>query len=131
MTSQSRAETISQLVQCPHTPNCVSSKASPTDKEHFIEPFTLSMASSKAWPLILKIIQEQPRTHIKEATHELITAEVTSLIFRFTDDLTLLLKDNQTIDVRSASRVGYSDLGVNRKRIMHLRTKLQDANIIE
>lgn len=130
--SQTRAQNVSQLSQCPNSPNCVSSKASPSDTGHFIEPFTLKMNASTAWPFILKVLQEQPRTQIKEVTNDLIQAEVTSLIFRFTDDITLLLNEkNQTIDVRSASRVGYSDLGVNRKRIATLRKILQQAQVIK
>ncbi len=130
--SQTRAQNVSPLGQCPNTPNCVSSKASPADTEHFIEPFTLKMDASKAWSFVLKVLQEQPRTQIKEATNDLIKAEVTSLVFRFTDDVTLLLNEtNQTIDVRSASRVGHSDLGVNRKRVATLRKLLQQAQVIK
>jgi uncharacterized protein (DUF1499 family) len=90
------------------------------------------MDASKAWSFVLKVLQEQPRTQIKEATNDLIKAEVTSLVFRFTDDVTLLLNEtNQTIDVRSASRVGHSDLGVNRKRVATLRKLLQQAQVIK
>ena len=130
--SQTRAQNVSQLSQCPNSPNCVSSKAPSSDTEHFIDPFTLKMNASTAWPFVLKVLQEQPRTQIKEVTNDLIQAEVTSLIFRFTDDITLLLNEkNQTIDIRSASRVGYSDLGVNRKRVATLRKILQQSQVIK
>jgi uncharacterized protein (DUF1499 family) len=54
------------------------------------------------------------------------------MIFRFVDDLTLhLTPSNGIIHLRSASRTGYSDLGVNRRRVENLRKKLQQKGIIE
>jgi len=131
MPSQARTQNTLHLDPCPNTPNCVSSGAAPSDTEHFIEPFTLKASTSTAWPYIIEALQQQPRTKLTVVTNNLIKAEITSLIFRFVDDMTLLLHEKeQTIDVRSASRVGYSDLGVNRNRVMSLRKRLQQAGII-
>jgi uncharacterized protein (DUF1499 family) len=61
-----------------------------------------------------------------------IHAECKSMIFRFVDDLTLhLTPSNSIIHIRSAARTGYSDLGVNRRRVENLRKKLQQNDIIE
>jgi uncharacterized protein (DUF1499 family) len=131
MPSQARTQNTLQLDPCPNTPNCVSSGAAPSDTEHFIEPFALKANSSTAWPYIIEALKQHPRTKLTVVTNNLIKAEITSLVFRFVDDMTLLLHEKeQTIDVRSASRVGYSDLGVNRNRVTSLRKRLQQAGII-
>ena len=64
----------------------------------------------------------QPRARITEARVGYFRAEFTSLIFRFVDDVEFLLDENEhVIHVRSASRVGHSDLGANRQRVERLR----------
>ena len=74
----------------------------------------------------MKIIASLPRTQVVSHTNEYIHAECTSLIFRFVDDVEFLLDEEKyLIHVRSASRVGYSDLGVNRKRIETIRQQFQ------
>ena len=72
------------------------------------------------------------RTKVVSANNNDIHAECRSMIFRFVDDLTLNLNpSNGIIHIRSASRTGYSDLGVNRRRVENLRKKLQQKDIIE
>lgn len=114
---------------CPSSPNCVSSLA---EGDAFIEPFTLSVPAQQAWPEIIKTLQAMPRTKIILETPDYIHAKATSLIFRFVDDLELqLVSDGKTIDVRSASRIGYSDMGVNRRRVDEIRERLQEQQIIK
>ena len=70
----------------------------------------------------------QPRTAVVTVTDRYLHAEARSLLFRFTDDLEFLLQpDVGRIDVRSASRVGHSDLGVNKARTMGWITELNAA----
>ena len=70
------------------------------------------------------IIQTFPRTSVITISDSYLHAEFTSAIFRFVDDLEFLADDTaKVIHVRSASRVGYSDLGVNRKRIGQIRLR--------
>ena len=67
-----------------------------------------------------RIIESMPRTHIVAASSMALHAEFTSLIFRFIDDVDLQL-DGRVVQIRSASRAGYSDLGVNRRRVEAIR----------
>lgn len=125
------AETKVILSPCPKSPNCVSSQAQ-SDNSHFIAPFTIKTASSEAWAAIKKVLKNQSRTIISKETDEVIEAEVTSLVFRFVDDVQILLdKQAGLIHIRSASRTGHSDLGVNRKRVEKLRVQLQQADVIK
>ena len=63
------------------------------------------------------------------AEERYIHTEFTSAFFRFVDDVEFLLDDGtRTIHVRSASRVGYSDFGVNRRRVEELRSRFDALN---
>ena len=128
-TSQPPATAMPAMQACPSSPNCVSSQA---QGDAFIEAFTLIMPAQQAWPEIIITLQSMPRTKIILETPDYIHATATSLVFRFVDDLELqLVSDGKTIDVRSASRVGYSDMGVNRRRLEELRKRLQEQQIIQ
>jgi uncharacterized protein (DUF1499 family) len=120
-----------KLLLCPNSPNCVSSQAL-SDSSHFITPFTIKTSSDKAWTAIKNALKNQSRTVISKETDEVIDAEVTSLIFRFVDDVQIILdKGAGLIHIRSASRTGHSDLGVNRKRVEQIRVQLQQIGVIE
>lgn len=112
-----------QLPPCPRSPNCVSSMA--TDPAHHVEPLPVVGSPETVMFELERIVRAMPRTRIVSSTGKRIRAEVTSRVFRFVDDLDLLL-DAQAgvVHVRSASRVGYSDLGVNRRRVEALRESL-------
>lgn len=107
------------LAVCPGTPNCVSSQA--TDESHFIEPFTYSGDKKEAFLRLKKIIESEERTQIITESENYLHAEFATAIMRFVDDVEFYFPDEPLIHVRSASRVGYSDFGVNRKRVEHLR----------
>jgi len=112
-----------KLAPCPETPNCVSSQSG--DQEHAIEPLHFVGNPKAAMAQLKSIIWNTPRTEIVTETDTYIHAEFTSLIFRFVDDVEFLLDDTAGfIHVRSASRLGSSDLGVNRKRIESIRSEL-------
>ena len=86
----------------------------------------MSQLSSRTHLIKLRqILESMHRVRITEATSTYIHAEFTSLVFRFVDDLELLLDSEAgVIHVRSASRVGRSDLGANRRRVEDLRRRL-------
>jgi uncharacterized protein (DUF1499 family) len=107
------------LLECPGTPNCVSSQA--TDEDHYIASFTYSGDKKDAFLRLKKIIESEERTKIITENENYLHAEFTTAIMRFVDDVEFYFPDEPLIHVRSASRVGYSDLGVNRKRVEHLR----------
>ena len=109
-----------RLAAPPPSPNCVSSDCD--DDEHGIEPFAIDGSAAEAWAAICYAVAALPRTTTITRTDDYLHAECRSRIFRFVDDLELHLRaDDGIIAVRSASRVGNSDLGVNRKRVDSLR----------
>jgi len=114
---------------CPGSPNCVSSDAE--DKDHNIEFFKLNTGLENDWQAVHEIVASLKRTKIITFNENYIHAECSSAIFGFVDDLQLhLRKHGQYVAVKSASRLGYSDFGVNRKRIANLRELLLKNKII-
>jgi len=119
-----------QLPACPSSPNCVSSQA--TDADHAIAPFKIVGNVEEAWTALKKALISQSRTVITDETGDTLHAQATSLVFRFVDDIDAILDtDARLIHIRSASRTGYGDFGVNRKRVEILRSQLQQAHVIE
>ncbi len=119
-----------KLPPCRDSPNCVSSQAE--DVKHYIEPFKISDSPEKAWNALKKAIDNHSRMVITHETDGMLHAEATSLVFGFVDDINVIL-DTKTnlIHIRSSSRTGHSDFGVNRKRIEALRLQLQKAHVID
>ena len=118
------------LPLCRDSPNCVSSEA--RDAQHFIEPFKIKGHPEESWIALKKALMSQSRMVITHETDDTLHAEATSLVFRFVDDINVILdSQKKLINIRSASRTGHSDFGVNRKRIETLRLILQKANVIQ
>jgi uncharacterized protein (DUF1499 family) len=115
----------SKLMPCPKTPNCVSSQAH--DEKHYIEPINYSGARQAAHDRLLQIIRSEKRTEILTDQEDYIRVEFTSALFRFVDDVEFYFPKesagDKVIHVRSASRIGNSDLGANRKRIERIRSE--------
>lgn len=110
-----------RLTPCPESPNCVSSQAS--DEAHRVEPLLLKGSPAQTQALLVKLLANEPRVRLIEQSADYLRAEFSSQVLRFVDDVEFLIGE-QAVDIRSASRLGYSDLGVNRKRIEHLRQRL-------
>ncbi|MBU2966627.1 DUF1499 domain-containing protein [Amphritea sp. 2_MG-2023] len=107
------------LTVCPVKPNAVCSSAQ-TDKAHYIAPLHGADLTSVA------IIIERLGGRIISQDSDYLAAEFSSSLFGFVDDLELLLdRSAAVIHVRAASRVGYSDMGVNRQRVEMLRQRLE------
>ena len=114
------SETIRTLPPCPNRPNCVASQA--TDPSHFIEPIRFPGSPADAWAVLKFALQSLPRTRVVEESAWYLRAEAKSRFFGFVDDVEFLMDvRGGVIHVRSASRTGYSDLGVNRNRIERVR----------
>ncbi|KAM3100121.1 DUF1499 domain-containing protein [Phormidesmis sp. 146-12] len=112
-----------QLSPCPDTPNCVCSQAG--DAEHQIAPLSYSSAPEQAIAQLKQIIESLPKTQIVIEREDYLYAEFTSALMGFVDDVEFYLDHSaNVIQVRSASRLGKSDLGVNRKRVEQIRTLL-------
>ncbi|NJK50540.1 DUF1499 domain-containing protein [Candidatus Gracilibacteria bacterium] len=113
-----------KLLSCPTTPNCVSSQS--TDAEHTIEPLTYQSSTTEAIANLKSIIQSQERAKIIAETDNYLYAEFASHWMGFVDDVEFYANEaTEKIDVRSASRLGESDLGVNRQRVESIRNQLK------
>ncbi|MDX8397723.1 MAG: DUF1499 domain-containing protein [Mariprofundaceae bacterium] len=110
------------LMACPQSPNCVCSEIhSQNDATHFIQPIN---DQGDRWQHLESLI-EQHGGVIIEHEPAYIYAKFTSSLFHFVDDVEFHLDQSQgLIHVRSSSRVGHSDFGVNRKRIELIRKEL-------
>ncbi|GBF83631.1 hypothetical protein AsFPU3_0674 [Aphanothece sacrum FPU3] len=114
-----------KLAVCPTTPNCVSSQSQ--EAEHSIAPFSYQGSTSDAIATLKKIINQQERSKIIAETDQYLYAQFTSKWMGFVDDVEFFLNPEKSIiDVRSASRLGESDLGVNRQRIEEIRQAFVD-----
>jgi uncharacterized protein (DUF1499 family) len=112
-----------RFAPCPNTPNCVSSYQ--TDDVHGIEP--LPLPDGDAVAVLRSVVESFPRTRIVVADGDYVHATFTSLVFRFVDDVEFRVdRDAGVVHVRSASRVGAGDLGVNRKRVEEIRSLLNE-----
>ena len=108
-----------RLAGCPSSPNCVSSFADGED--HRVESLPLTGDPAAAMTRLRQILEQTPRTRIVDATDRYLHAEAKSLVWGYVDDLEILLDaEAGKIHFRSASRTGYSDLGVNRRRVTSL-----------
>lgn len=109
-----------RLAPCPSSPNCVSTQAE--DREHWIAPISVTFQDPPVIELLAELVREMPRTKIVEQSDVYLRAEFRSRIFRFCDDVEFYYeKDSGRVHFRSASRVGHSDLGVNRTRMEQIR----------
>lgn len=112
----------SRLAPCPKTPNCVSSKA-PMDK-HYVAPLRYTGNKDEAYRKLVDLISSQQRAQVVAEEANYLRAEFKSALFGFVDDVEFIFSEDQpVIDVRSASRVGYYDFGVNRRRVEHIRNQ--------
>lgn len=111
-------------VSCPDAPKCVSSQVS--DPRHFIEPFTFDDQPSEAMLRLKEALLNEKRVTIVIDQPTYLRAEVRSLIFRFVDDVEFtLLPEQGLVQIRSSARIGYTDFGVNRRRIERIRQLFQ------
>ena len=113
-----------KLHPCPNSPNCVSSQSEQADKK--VDPLKYKGDYLEAKKKLKDVLASLPRTKIVKEEEKYLHAEATTFFFRFVDDCEFLIDDEKkVIHVRSASRVGHSDLGVNRKRVESIREKFQ------
>ena len=113
-----------KLAACPKSPNCVSSQSPNSDTIHFIQPLNYNCAPEKALADLKAVIEAEERTKIITESQDYLYAEFKSALMGYVDDVEFYLDSgSNTIHLRSASRLGQSDLGVNRKRIETIRTK--------
>jgi uncharacterized protein (DUF1499 family) len=111
-----------KLLPCPASLNCVSSQSE--DARHKIEPLYYTTSLREAQGNLLTILRSIKRSSIIAKDDNYIHATFASFLFRFVDDVEFYFDDEEkTIHVRSASRLGYYDFGVNRRRVEAIRKK--------
>ncbi len=110
-----------RLAPCPHAPHCVSTQSE--DPAHSMSPIPYTTSQAEARERLLSILASMKRTRIVTANDEYIHATCASAIFRYVDDVEFYLDDQaKVIHFRSSARLGYYDLGVNRRRMERIRT---------
>jgi uncharacterized protein (DUF1499 family) len=108
-----------KLAACPETPNCVNSQSDDAQSKIAALP-AVSIAEIK------KVVNAMEGSSIIEEKDNYLYAEFKSKLMGYVDDVEFYLDSNgNSVQVRSASRLGKSDLGVNRKRVEEIRSKLK------
>jgi len=107
-----------RLAPCKRSPNCVSSQAEPSDREHYIAPIRGSIAAARS------VIESLPRTQVVRVEKSYLYAEFRTRLLRYVDDVELYF-DGRVLQVRSCSRLGRRDFGVNRERVERLRALIE------
>ena len=108
------------LAPCPSSPNCACSEG-PRAR---VAPLEFTGDPDAAFASLIEFLRAEPRVELVTVEPNYVHAVFRTVLLRFRDDLELRLdREGHRIHVRSASRVGYSDLGANRKRIESLRER--------
>ena len=117
--------TEGKLARPKRTPNCVSSQADPADAEHYIAPIPFRGTPVEAMVAAKRAVEAMERARIVREAPGYLYAEFRSKLLGFVDDLELLFDEQQRVfHVRSASRLGRRDFGVNRERVEALRKRI-------
>jgi uncharacterized protein (DUF1499 family) len=115
-----------RLAPCRRTPNCVSSQCDAADAEHSIAPIAFKGASADAMAAARRAVQSMERASIVREERGYLYAEFRSKLLGYVDDVELAFDEAAGVfHVRSASRLGRRDFGVNRKRVERLRSLIQ------
>ena len=117
-----------KLTACKPTPNCVGSQADEKDAEHYIAPIAFSGDPAKAWDTLKRAVRGMQRVSVVRDEPGYLYAEFTSRWMGFVDDGEFVLDPAGLIHVRSASRLGSGDFGVNRARIETLRARFAELS---
>ncbi|UJF19793.1 DUF1499 domain-containing protein [Vibrio sp. SS-MA-C1-2] len=117
-----------QLSECQGDPNCISS--SDKREKFYFEPLTLKKDSYDNWRKLSVAIESIPHATLVSSSNEYLHFTFTSQVFGFVDDFELL-KKGKTVEVRSESRTGKYDFGVNRKRADSIKKMLEKKALIQ
>ncbi len=111
----------SKLKPCSNKPNCICTEY-PEDKPHFTEAIKFSDEDTTILTQTIENAINNTGGTITDKQVDYISATYTSNIFRYVDDFEIRIDNKEkTIHIRSASRVGHSDMGTNLKRIEHFK----------
>lgn len=119
-----RPEVVQALPGCPASPNCVCSVDA--DAGHQVEPIRFTGDGTAVLAALDAVITELGGRQAR-ATNGYRHYTFHSRWMGYVDDLELLLDEaNQRVEIRSASRSGYGDFGVNRRRVEAIRAAFND-----
>ena len=107
------------LAACPSTPNCVASQA--IDQGHQIEPFRFDGEPDSAFDRLRRILSLRGDTKLIEGDDHYLRVEFRTRLGFVDDGEFLMDREQRLIHLRSAARLGYSDLGKNRSRLEEIR----------
>jgi uncharacterized protein (DUF1499 family) len=115
------------LLACPDKPNCVSTAIESSAR--YVAPFEYSGKREDAIATMVQIVSEMGNTTIQEEDDGYFWVECSSRMFGFIDDLEIYFPaEKKLVYIRSASRLGYSDFGVNRRRVEKIREHFTKKN---
>lgn len=110
------------LAPCPSAPHCVSSQGE--NESRRMDPIPYATSKTEARDKLLTILRSMKRTTIVSIEDDYLYAECRSALFRYVDDVEFFFDDDKKlIHFRSSSRLGYYDMGVNRRRMEKIREK--------
>jgi len=116
-----------ELAPCPSTPNCVHTGNRHPDGT---QPLYLRAEGEGSWDAVRTVVEAMPRLTVVSVSERYLHVEERSRLLRFIDDMELLLAEDRELVVRSASRLGGGDLGVNGRRVERLRAALAEAGLL-
>ena len=108
-----------KFAPCPYKDNCVDSQS--IEEKYHIEPLSYKGSTENALIKLKQVIRSMERTRIVESSDRYLRVEFTSAVMGFVDDVEFYFPDEPVIHLKSASRIGYYDFGVNRKRVETIR----------
>jgi len=103
-----------ELRDCPEKPNCVCSQEDPDDPGHLVAPLRAD------WSAVVEHVKADDATEVVEERDGYLWVTYQTTVMGYIDDVEFL-RAPDVIHVRSASRLGRSDLGANRKRVESIR----------
>ena len=105
-----------RLAPCPATPNCVSTEA--TDERQRVPPLPFAGAPHDALERLVRVVGAMRGARVAERRDGYLRVEFTTRVLRYVDDAEFLVDpEARVVRFRSASRVGRSDFGTNRRRM--------------
>ena len=116
-----------RLVDCPNSPNCVSSQAN--DALHQVNPIRYTTSMTEAKGKLIGILTIMPRVNVVVEQANYVHAEFRTPLLHYIDDVEFYFNEEEkVIELRSASRLGYGDMGLNRRRVEEIRSRFNGKN---
>jgi uncharacterized protein (DUF1499 family) len=118
-----------KLAPPPKSPNCVSTQADDADSIHKMQPMPYDGSFEDAKAKLMRVVNAYPRTKLIKDDGNYLHYEFRTKLFRFVDDVEFFFDDDaKLVHFRSASRVGYGDMGTNRKRMEAIQQLYAEAS---